>query len=71
MSQPFKPLGYAHHRAKAQALEEQGQWARAAEAWKRAMSTHCSMANWREADARRVFCRRKLNQQRAQQREAV
>lgn len=70
MSQPFRPMGYAHYRAMAQELEEQEKWARAAEAWQRAMKTHCSMTNWREADRRRVFCRRKHNQQREQQ-EAV
>ncbi|MGN5220481.1 PerC family transcriptional regulator [Aeromonas veronii] len=71
MSQPFKPMGYAHYRAKAQELEEQGQWARAAEVWARAMKTPCSMTNWREADARRLYCRRKHNQQRDQQQETV
>lgn len=58
---------YAHHYERAKALEEEGRWGLAADAWKRAAKLAPSGKIWQRDNNRSLYCRRKFNQQ---QREA-
>ena len=55
--------GYAHHFDRAKALEEEGKWGLAADAWKRAADLASSGKIWKRDNNRSLCCRRKHNQQ--------